>query len=314
VNLPPGYTSRPATRDDLDAIVRLVDAVDLHDVGLTDPARDELLWEWSSPGFDLARDARLGLDARGSVIAYADVHLYDPSVQVRSWTQVHPEHRDVGVAAAALDWIEAHTRALLVGDVRDTLLRHGGAATDDHTAPLLRERGFSLSRTFRQMARRVGPTELGPAKIAGIEIRCPEPGKDDRAMYDVEEGAFADHYGHESMSFDEWSARFFSDPLYDPTQTFIAVDGAQVVGFSFGLAEEGIGWVGELGVLEPWRRRGIGRALLARTFAELGRRGITEVRLGVDAENADGATHLYETSGMSLRREWHIYEKPISAS
>jgi mycothiol synthase len=313
VNLPPGYTSRPATRDDLDAVVRLVEAVDLHDVGLTDPARDELIWEWSAPGFDLARDARLALDAQGSVVAFADVHLFDPSVQIRSWTQVHPDHRDAGLTIAALDWIEAHARASLPADVRETRLRHGGAATDEHTAPLLRERGFSLSRTFRQMARRVGPDEPEPAGVEGIEIRCAEPGEDDRAIYDVEEGAFAQHYGHESMPFEAWADRFFSDPLYDPTQTFLAVDGSRVVGFSFGLAEEGIGWIGELGVLRPWRRRGIGRALLLRTFAELGRRGITEVRLGVDAENADGATHLYETSGMSVRRDWHIYEKPISA-
>jgi mycothiol synthase len=197
--------------------------------------------------------------------------------------------------------------------MRDVPLRHGGPATDHHTTELLRRRGFGHTRTFRQMARRVTAAEPEPGSVDGIVIRTSEPGRDDHAMYELEEGAFGDHFGHESMPFEDWSQRFFSDPLYDPTLTFLAVDGSRAVGFCFGLVEEDIGWIGELGVLEPWRRRGIGRALLDRTVAALADRGIEEVRLGVDAENAQRATHLYESAGMSIRREWHIYEKPISA-
>jgi len=312
VNLPPGYTSRPAARDDLDAIVRLVEAVDLHDVGLNDPVRDELAWEWVSPGFDLSRDARVVLDAAGTLVAYADVSSVDPSVQVRAWTQVHPGHRDAGVTWAALEWIESHGRASLLQGRHDVPLRHGGPATDHHTAALLRERGFAHVRTFRQMARAVAPVEPEPA-VDGIEIRPSEPGRDDMALYQVDNGSFRDHFGYESIPFEEWREHWYSDPNYDPSLVFMAFDGERAVGLNATMIQEGIGLVGVLGVLGPWRRRGIGRALLVRGFAELDRRGVGEVRLGVDADNADRATHLYETSGMSLRREWHIYEKPISA-
>jgi mycothiol synthase len=313
VNLPPGYTSRPASRDDLDAIVRLVDAVDLHDAGMTDPVRDELLWEWASPRFDLARDTRVVVDRGGELVAYADVHAFDPSVQVRSWTQVHPDHRDVGLTSPALGWVEAHARSLLPSDVGTTPLRHGGPATDHHTAELLRGRGFSHVRTFRQMARAIDAGEPEPREVEGIEFRTSEPGRDDRAIFDVDDGAFRDHFGYEPHPFEEWRDQWFSDPNYDPSLVFLAFDGDRAVGLNLTLIEEGIGWVGVLGVLGPWRRRGIARALLERSFAELGRRGIAEVRLGVDAENPQRATHLYETSGMAVRRDWHIYEKPISA-
>lgn len=313
MNLPPGYTSRPASPGDLDAIVRLVDAVDLHDAGMTDPVRDELRWEWSAPRFDLARDARVVVDGGGELVAYADVHAQDPSVQVRSWTQVHPEHRDAGVTEATLDWIEAHARSLLPWDVRATPLRHGGPATDHHTADLLRGRGFTNVRTFRQMARVVGTDEPEPRDVEGIAFRTSEPGRDDRAIFDVDDGAFREHFGYEPSPFEEWREHWFSDENYDPTLVFLAFDGDRAVGLNLTLIEEGIGWVGVLGVLAPWRRRGIARALLERSFGELARRGIGEVRLGVDAENPQQATLLYETSGMWVRREWHIYEKPISA-
>jgi mycothiol synthase len=313
VNLPPGYASRPAAADDLEAIVRLVDAVDVHDAGLTDPVRDELRWEWSEPRFDLARDSRVVLDAAGTLVAYADVHAHEPSVQVRAWTQVHPVHRDAGVTAAALAWIEAHGRAAVPAGRRDVPLRHGGLATDHHTGELLRERGFAHARTFRQMARPIGSAEPQPRDVEGIAFRTSEPGRDDRAIYDVENGAFRDHFGYVPFAFEEWREHLFSDPNHDPSLAFLAFDGDRAVGLNLTLIEEDIGWVAVLGVLGPWRRRGIGRALLQRTFAELGRRGVDEVRLGVDADNADRATHLYESSGMVLRREWHIYEKRISA-
>ena len=48
------------------------------------------------------------------------------------------------------------------------------------------------------------------------------------------------------------------------------------------------GWVGSLGVRAPWRGRGIGAALLRRSFAAFSRRGLRRVVLGVDAENATG--------------------------
>ena len=64
-----------------------------------------------------------------------------------------------------------------------------------------------------------------------------------------------------------------------------------------------------LGVLEEWRGRGIGKALLRRAFAELAGRGQREVRLGVDTQNATGAVALYGGVGMSVYRRYDIFDK-----
>ena len=68
------------------------------------------------------------------------------------------------------------------------------------------------------------------------------------------------------------------------------------------MGEPGLGWVGILGVRSPWRRRGLGDALLRASFAALYERGLRRVGLGVDTENVTGALRLYERAGMRAVR------------
>jgi ribosomal protein S18 acetylase RimI-like enzyme len=64
-----------------------------------------------------------------------------------------------------------------------------------------------------------------------------------------------------------------------------------------------------LGVLAPGRGRGIGRALLRRSFAIFAGRGVWRVILNVDAENTTGATALYERVGMRVINRWDVWER-----
>jgi mycothiol synthase len=67
-------------------------------------------------------------------------------------------------------------------------------------------------------------------------------------------------------------------------------------------------------VLAPFRKRGIGRALLERSLREFRRRGVEVAKLEVDAANETGATRLYERVGMRVEREYLLYEKPVGES
>jgi ribosomal protein S18 acetylase RimI-like enzyme len=64
-------------------------------------------------------------------------------------------------------------------------------------------------------------------------------------------------------------------------------------------------------VRRPWRKRGLGRALLVRSLALFRERGMTEVVLGVDTENPSGALHLYESTGFRQLRQHASYRKPL---
>ena len=104
---------------------------------------------------------------------------------------------------------------------------------------------------------------------------------------------------------------------FDPTLLFLAMDDDEIAGFNICRAaaydDLEVGWVGTLGVRRPWRKRGIGLALLRHSFSEFYRRGKRKVGLGVDAQNLTGALRLYEQAGMHIHRAFDQYEKELRA-
>ena len=68
-----------------------------------------------------------------------------------------------------------------------------------------------------------------------------------------------------------------------------------------------------LGVRRPWRRRGLGTALLRHSFRELRARGCERARLMVDGENLTGAVQLYERAGMRILWRADVWRKELRA-
>jgi GNAT superfamily N-acetyltransferase len=100
-------------------------------------------------------------------------------------------------------------------------------------------------------------------------------------------------------------------PRFDPLLWYVAWDGNQIAGTSM---SEVIGEKGEvmhLGVRRPWRRRGLGMALLLRTLGEFYRRGIYMVRLNVDAQSLTNAHLLYARAGFQVINTYCNYEKRL---
>jgi len=61
-----------------------------------------------------------------------------------------------------------------------------------------------------------------------------------------------------------------------------------------------------------WRGRGLAKALLLHSFREFHQRGKRRVGLGVDSQNATGATRLYEGIGMVVDSEQVVWEKEVA--
>ena len=67
-----------------------------------------------------------------------------------------------------------------------------------------------------------------------------------------------------------------------------------------------------LGVRRPWRRRGLGGAMLARAFAEFARRGQLRVDLGVDAHGETQPLRVYERAGMQVSSAYELYARKLA--
>jgi GNAT superfamily N-acetyltransferase len=104
---------------------------------------------------------------------------------------------------------------------------------------------------------------------------------------------------------------------FDPTLFFLALEGDEIAGINFCRThspyDANVGWVGSLGVRRPWRKQGLGLALLRYSFNEFYRRGKRKVGLGVNAQNLTGALRIYENAGMHVAQAEDVYEKELRA-
>jgi ribosomal protein S18 acetylase RimI-like enzyme len=136
------------------------------------------------------------------------------------------------------------------------------------------------------------------------------------AVWQAQQAAFADLPTHVALDFDAWvEDRVRRDPGHDPGLWFLAEAADRIVGVCLTrpTTPEGadLGYVRDLGVLGPWRRRGIGMALLRTAFAAFRRRGLTGAALEVDDVSLDGAAALYRAAGMRIVHRTDVMEVTI---
>jgi mycothiol synthase len=299
------YRLRAPTVDDLASVVDALAADELDDAGQVVLGEDFVRSEWDRAGFDLAADAWAAIDLGGAVVGYAQAQVEGGNVE--SWGTVDPAHRGRGIGSALVGRIDARAGELLT-TLPDGRFRHSVNARDDAAATILAARGLRQVRHFWHMRIDLdGPIEPGPDPD-GIELRAFDPDTDLRAVHAILDEAFAEDPGHQPEPFERWVEEDTAD--YDPTLWLVAVDHARPVGVITASGFEDRGWVDYLAVLEDVRGRGVGAALLRRTFAAFAARGTPVAFVSVDAENVTGATALYERVGMRVVKRWDRWERP----
>jgi mycothiol synthase len=198
--------------------------------------------------------------------------------------------------------------------VHTTAIRENRAAHE-----LFRARGYTTTRCFYRMIIEMEPDAPPPEPgwPAGISLRPYRLGLDDRAVHRTIHESFKDHWGVvEGETFEEWLHWIEEDEKFDPSVCYLAVTSDdEIVGALMARLEwEGdasVAWIDELGVLRPWRRKGIARALLLQCFGAFHRQGRYKVGLGVDGDSLTGATRLYERTGMRVFQQRDAYEKVL---
>ncbi len=111
----------------------------------------------------------------------------------------------------------------------------------------------------------------------------------------------------------QWRLAKVADARFDPALWIVAREGGEVCGVALCMPQTfGMGFVESLAVRAPWRRRGVGAALLGEALARLWRAGERSVGLGVDADNP-AAIRLYERAGMRIAWRAVPYERELHA-
>ena len=117
------------------------------------------------------------------------------------------------------------------------------------------------------------------------------------AIHALLDEAFSEDRSHHPAPFDRWVEEETNTPNHDPALWLLARDGETPVGVLAASTAEDRGWVDYLAVAASHRGRGIGAALLYRSFGMFAERDIRRVLVSVDARNPTGATGVYERAG-----------------
>ena len=315
---------RYAGEADIPALVEVLTAVEIADETFEIMSVDEMRnWLTNLNDFVPARDLLLA-EVDGRVVAFAERTrtVRDGTRVYETFGRVAPDWRRRGLGRAMLRFNEARLRE------RSTSEEAAGATppaffgsysleTAIGNRRLLEDAGYTIVRWFLELSR-VGLDDVPAVSLPdGIEIR-PVPVDRARDVLLADFEAFQDHWGARRMTETD-IRRILGDPTTDISMWQVAWAGDEVVGsvqpaiFAADNAAAGVqrGWLDRVSVRRPWRRSGVGRALIAAALVELRRRGMEVASLGVDAENPTGALGLYEGLGFQMTKRSAAYRKAI---
>ena len=308
------FTVRPTHWSDLEAVTTLIRHVLTADgdaMSAVTPA--ELAREWKTEGFALETDAWVAVTPDGRMVGCEEFNHRHAHAYFNGDGYVHPDFRGLGIGTALLRKVEERARIemqLAEPDLR-VYIRNGMSAADQSAREIHESEGYKPIRHHWMMEINLTEAPMIKPFPDGIELRPFEKDAQNYLVFQAENEAFQDHWGNVLNLYNNWKLRKLGREEFDPSLWHIAWDGDQIAGYAQTRYRNEIGWVGNLGVRRPWRKRGLGEALLLYSFNEFYKRGMTRIGLGVDASNATGATRLYQKVGMQIVVEDVIYEKEL---
>jgi len=320
--LPIDFTTRPASMDDLEIITDLLNACSIAYTGKPDVTISDMKSFFTTPGFDVATNTMLTFTSEGKLVGYYDVDDTRPvPVKISVWGRTHPEYEGMGIATIGMAWAENRARKTiprLPEDVRVVMNCHT-LSTVSQAGRFLLDNGLEIKRHFWQMVVDLDDPIPEPIWLKHITLTSYAKQKDLVALFRAEEDAFKDHWGYIEEPEDEGLKRIQhwieNDEEFEPELWLLAMDGDEIAGFSLcrrrGYDDAEMGWVNVLGVRRPWRKQGLGLALLHHSFNIFQQRGKKRAGLGVDASSLTGATRLYDKAGMHIDRQTDLYQKVL---
>ena len=313
-NFSTDFLVRHPMMSDLEAVYRLHEVCDIAEYGTPDITLDDLRSAWRGPTFNLETDAWMVVAPGNRLVGYAEV-LHRQHVRTYAFTRVLPEFAGKGIEKHFLHLVEEWAQrqiSLARPEARVTLFSWESSLNTTAQRALLQADFKEVRRSWR-MEIELSQAPIAPEWPDQVTVRTFMQEQDSHAVYAAIEEAFKDHWGHMEGNFDEWKHWTIDREIFDPTLWFIAFDGDEIAGISLCILQEGTSWVDTLAVRRPWRRKGLGMALLLHSFGEFYRRGQKNVVLTVDLQNLTGATRLYERAGMHVARTYISYEKELRA-
>ena len=221
-----------------------------------------------------------------------------------SGPHVPPElrHRGVGTELARTVFADLRARGMTQVEVQEL----DRADIDGFLASL----GFKPIRRFSRMRRPLADLPRGIGESGEAEIEVVEPTRENLEVnVAIENEAYKEHFNYRPLKLAE--LEFWARTMAEEDTVFhlslARVSGGPVGYLWYGFDRKEVahlkknrGGLLDIGVLKPYRCRGIAKALMLAAMRQLRSDGMDEVDLYVDDTNVTGAHHLYEHLGFAL--------------
>jgi len=323
MELKPKIQIRPFRWEDLPALVELINEADAHDRRERGTSLRELEEEFREPGFAPEENVFLvELEPGEKLVGYGALalRLGGEADSFFVWGVVHPEFRRRGIGTRLMERLLARARERLPETKTKKVYFQAGCEPDEHDRIKLFEKfGLRPVRYFFEMVRDLREP-LPEVKLPeGFRLRTFVKGQDERRWLAALNEAFADHWDHRPWPEEEF-LYWVNTKWFQPELSLIAeTEEGEIAGICHNaIDEEDIarigrkeGWAEMLAVRRPYRGRGLGKALLAKSLHLLRERGMDYAALGVDSENPTGALRLYEGLGFRVRKRYVRYRREL---
>jgi mycothiol synthase len=293
--------SRPVAADAA-AVTELVNALESSLYGRSTYSQDDLLDEWSE--LDLAHDAHVVREG-GRTVGYGAVRSRGELWRVEGY--VHPDVRGRGIGKLIAARLEEDAT-----DGGARRIQNSVFEVDSAARRLLESLGYDAVRVFRELRIRLEAAPRLPQWPGGLRVDAFDPERDALEFHAAHQEAFADHWEYSRRTFESWSKSHLLGERFDPTLWCVVRAGDEIAAGTICTGDTyGGGWIHVLFTRRPWRRQGVGAALLVDALARFWQRGERSIGLGVDAANETGAFRLYERAGMTPELGWVVYAKEV---
>jgi mycothiol synthase len=270
----------------------------------------------------------LVVERDGRTIGYARVEWREQTDGSRAFVSIallRPSERGQGIGRAMLGWCEARlaAKAIALPD-RSTVpavMQAFAFGAEAGAVGLLEASGWTREGHGYEMVRPTLddiPDVPMPAGLVVRPIGADEAAR--RAVWEAAADGFRDHRSEPERTDEDWQ-QFLGDRFQDPSLWLVGFDGDEIAGAVLGKIDpaENAHHGRERGICDsvftrrPWRRRGLARALLARTLVRLRDHGMTSAYLGVDGLNPNQAMTLYSSLGFEVSSMSIDFVKPLPA-
>jgi mycothiol synthase len=292
----------PAVAADAAAVTEVVVALESSLYGQTGFSQADLEDAWSD--LDLEHDARVVRDG-DRIVGYGEVR--EAGELCRAEGYVHPDALGRGIGKLIATGLEEDAGRRGARRIQNAVIEADSAARR-----LLESLGYGAMRVFRELRIELEAPPPAPEWPDVLRVVPFDPERDAREFHAAHQEAFADHWDYTPRDFESWSKGHLESERFDPALWSVVRARAEIAAGTICTADTyGGGWIHALFTRRPWRKQGVGAALLDDSFGRFWDRGEHSVGLGVDAASDTGAFRLYERAGMAPVLGWVVYEKDI---